>query len=227
MAMVLVGITAEAQLVRSATLTVTREKLPPVELGWKHIIDAQVGIKNMDDDAIGGIHYIAGYRFSQNLLAGVGIGCDFSGGGMAEGSWGTYHNLYSVENPHAALALYLHGRYFFSTDEWAPYVGASAGAYLAKKSDIYKELYGTDDLGELDWFNYLGSEFETSANSSSLYFDVNVGLNHRLSNNYNTELSVYAGLKLWAMPYYSSGNKGVTIGTTNAVNLYIGTSLSF
>lgn len=73
-AMVLVGITAEAQLVRSSALTIIKEELPPVELGWKHIVDGQMGMTSADFDFAFGIHYIAAYRFTQNLLAGVGTG---------------------------------------------------------------------------------------------------------------------------------------------------------
>lgn len=229
MAMVLVGITAEAQLVRSATLTVTREDLPPVELGWKHIINAQVGAWDFAGVG-GGIHYIAGYRFTQNLLAGVGVGYDYSERKFVDDAWGTYENLYSVPfAPHGAVALYLHGRYFFSTDVWAPYVGASAGGYLSKKSEIYKEIYAVDEWGNNNW-QWIDSQFVTKVPASSLFIDLNVGLNHRMSTNYNIEWSIYAGLKLWSMPYYYNDNTrvdNIVAETEGTGCLYIGTSFAF
>lgn len=224
MAMVLVGITAEAQLVRSATLTVTREDLPPVELGWKHIIDAHIGGVDFDDALMGGVNYIAGYRLTQNLLAGIGTGIYFCDDGVV-------HHGYSgvsIDAPKVAIPLYFHGRFFFSTNEWAPYVGVSAGAYLAKKSDIYVNKYGVDEYGTTNWHDYLGREFITTGKSSSLFADLNIGLNHRLLNNLNNEWSVYAGLKLWSEQYYEINNLNeISNHSGTEFCIYLGTSFAF
>lgn len=236
MAMVLVGITAEAQLVRSATLTVTREELPPVELGWKHIIDAQVGLNIYHDELVGGLHYIAGYRLTQNLLAGAGVGINFSDRGFADDWW--YHEDYEIAydgNPKSAFSLYLHGRYFFSTNEWAPYVGVSAGANLAKKSKINKITYAVDENGNKTW-EIIDRRHHKDVSSSSVYIDLNVGLNHRLASNLNNELSIYAGLKFWGKPCYEGGRYEVGLGESNiiankdlanAICIYLGTSFAF
>ena len=212
LAMMLVGITAEAQLVRSATLTVTREELPPVELGWKHIIDGQVGLWDRDFGA--GIHYIAGYRFTEHLLAGVGIGVDYALSGFAY----YYDGNHSYNEPKAAVPLYLHGRYYFSTKEWSPYIGASLGAYLARKTIVKEDIYNfLEDGTQGSWAGY--KEVGTKP-SSSLFADLNIGLNHRL--NATQDLSLYAGVKFWDMPYFEYNNDD-----SGTICLYVGTSFTF
>lgn len=211
-AMVLVGITAEAQLVRSATLTVTREELPPVELGWKHFVDGQIGLWDYDFGL--GIHYIAGYRFSENLLAGAGIGIDHSLSGFAD----YYDSTYNYQSPETAVPLYLHGRYYFSAKAWSPYVGASVGAYLAKKTKQNEAMYEFTEDGSQG--AYIGSQEVGTKPSSSLFADFNVGLNHRL--NATQDLSFYAGVKLWGKPHIEYG-----VDDSGAICLYYGMSFSF
>ena len=217
--MVLVGIAAEAQLVRSSALTVIREELPPVELGWKHIVDGQIGVDIFDAEPIVGVHYIAAYRFTDNYLAGVGVGIE----GVDEG----FVEIIEHEDISVAVPIYLHGRYYFATHRWSPYVGISAGIYFASKQ-AYLNNY---------WEGY---EVEGSNPPfTSAFADLNVGLNHRLGADAKNELSIYAGLKfirqrcvhVWSIPSYDyTYPDGVEIGVEGfepVVGLYFGTSITF
>lgn len=216
-AMMLMGITAEAQLVRSSALTVIKEQLPPVELGWKHIVDGQIGTAGFD--FLGGVHYIAAYRFTDSYLAGVGVGIEFAEEGFIE--------FMDGDDIPVATPIYLHGRYYFATGRWSPYVGASAGIYFASKRS-YLNNY---------WEGY---EVEGSNPPfTSVFADFNVGFNHRLGADAKNELSIYAGLKLISqrcvyvavLPSYDyNGPNGVSInaeGFDPVVGFYFGTSISF
>lgn len=218
-AMVFISLTAEAQLVKSSALTVIKEELPPVELGWKHIVDGQLGL-GWDVDLMAGIHYIAAYRFTENYLAGVGIGVERNGEGMIE--------LHGYDDIYVAMPLYLHGRYYFATDRWSPYMGASAGIYFASKRAYLNN----------NWEGY-----EVTGNDpsfTSLFVDFNFGLNHRLGAEARNELSLCAGLKLMAqrnvrvdvLPRYdNSYPEGVEIRNEGLDNpfmgFYFGTSITF
>lgn len=219
-AMAFITLIAEAQLVRSSALTVIREELPPVELGWKHIVDGQIGTAGFD--FIGGVHYIAAYRFTDSYLAGVGVGIESSEDGFVEMcAYGDY------EDATVAMPLYLHGRYYFATNRWSPYVGVSAGIYFASKQ-AYLNNY---------WEGY---EVEGSSPPfTSAFADLNVGLNHRLSADAKRELSIYAGLKFIRqrnvyvavlLKYDDTYSDGLSLhaeGFDPVVGFYFGTSLTF
>lgn len=224
-AMVFISLTAEAQLVRSSALTVIKEELPPVELGWKHIVDGQLGT-GLEDDWMAGIHYIAAYRFTENYLAGVGIGVESNQDGMIcmldDGDEFYINNEIDV-----AMPLYLHGRYYFATDRWSPYMGASAGIYFASKRAYLNN----------NWEGYEVTGDDPSF--TSLFVDFNFGLNHRLGAEARNELSLYAGLKLMkqryvvvaVLPQYDdSYPKSVGInneGFDPFMGFYFGTSITF
>ncbi|MBR3854023.1 MAG: hypothetical protein IKM41_05695 [Tidjanibacter sp.] len=225
-AALLIGLSAEAQLVRSSALVVTKEEMPPVELGWKHIVDAQLGTSGYG--FCGGLHYIAGYRFSENLLAGVGVGYEHIGNGFPRcfiDSEPNVHFEISDDNE-SAVPLYLHGRYYFSDNEWAPYVGVSAGLYLAKRVEVIKANYIYTDLEwELGYYDWENAEVVKKLSSSSLYFDLNVGLNHRLTA--TRDLAFYGGLKLWGEPCYFGAINSLDKRTESSVGVYVGTSVTF
>lgn len=221
MAMVLVGITAEAQLVRSSALTVIKEQLPPVELGWKHIVDGQVGTDW--EGLLAGVHYIAAYRFTESYLAGVGIGIE----SMEEGFVEMADDFFQMEDVYIAMPLYLHGRYYLATNRWSPYVGISAGFYFASKRAYLNDSWeGYEVEGDNPLF-------------TSAFADLNVGFNHRLGADAKHELSIYAGLKLISrrcvnvsvLPRYDDSiPEGIRLdeeGFDPLVGLYFGTSLSF
>ena len=232
LAMVLVGLSAEAQLVRSSALIVTKQELPPVKLGFKNIVDVQGGIFDLDFG--GGIHYIAGYRFTEKLLAGVGVGYEYAADGFVQDwIWGKYVNnsmetdIYRTGRPKGAVPIYLHGRYYFSTKEWAPYVGLSAGLYLAKgyELEVCTEYRDEEDNTDRDW-----NLFEMKRTGGA-YADVNIGLNHRITA--TTDFAVYFGAKLWGMPSYEgtidaySTYDDIISGTMTTSAFYLGASITF
>lgn len=222
----LIGLSAEAQLVRSSALVVTKEEMPPVELGWKHIVDAQLG--TFGYGFCGGLHYIAGYRFSENLLAGVGVGYEYIGNGFPSCFIDSEPNvLFEISDDNeSAVPLYLHGRYYFSDNEWAPYVGVSAGLYLAKRVEVTKANYIITDLEwELGYYDRENAEVVKKLSSTSLYFDLNVGLNHRLTA--TRDLAFYGGLKLWGEPCYEGYVYTPDKYIQTEVGFYVGTSVTF
>ncbi len=215
-----IGLTAEAQLVRSSALIVTEDDSWPVKLGWTHIVDSQVGYSWWEEGPIFGIHYIAGYRFSPELLVGIGIGYDY----LRDVVWEydveeinpapsmTTPDYWSVtDSPDGGVPLFAHARYYFSTEVWAPYVGASLGMYLS----------GSATLNE-DW-----NTGTRSAPSTTFYADINAGFNHRLSA--AQDLAIYAGIKRRGMCdyYFEYSIDNLRTKYRNDYVFYVGASYSF
>lgn len=91
---------------------------------------------------------------------------------------GDYDDVYT------GFPLFLHGRYYFATDRWSPYVGANVGLYFTSKKAYLNRVwegYEVDDATNL---------------RTSAFVDFNFGFNHRLGDDAQNELSIYAGLKL-------------------------------
>lgn len=230
-AMMLVGIAAEAQLVRSSTLTVVREELPPVQPGYKNIVDLHAGL--FDFDFGGGIHYIGGYRFNEKFLAGVGIGFEYYLAGFYQ-DW--VCDKYSANlktsvyggHKEAAMPLYLHGRYYFSTREWSPYIGLSTGVYIAKDSEIEVCSYNRDMYG--NWYGDPKTAYFRLKNGG-VFADINIGLNHRFSA--TSDIAFYFGAKVWGMPSYegevdcNSTYDDITEGRLITCAFYLGANIAF
>lgn len=230
-AMMLVGIAAEAQLVRSSTLTVVREELPPVQPGYKNIVDLHAGI--VDFDFIGGIHYIGGYRFNEKFLAGVGIGFEHTIEDFCE-DWVYGKDSADLETSvygyptEAAMPLYLHGRYYFSTREWSPYIGLSTGVYIAKDSEIEVCSYNRDEYG--NWYGDPKTAYFRLKNGG-VFADINIGLNHRFSA--TSDIAFYFGAKVWGKPSYDGGvdcnstYDDIIEGRSTTCAFYLGANIAF
>ena len=108
-----------------------KKKIEPVKPGFQHSVTAAF-MMGIDADCYRGeIDYIAGYRFNNNLFAGVGIGLNYDD----EGSWDSYSGktteLYWAEPRNMySIPLYAHARVYMGKKRCQPFFAFSAGANI-------------------------------------------------------------------------------------------------
>ena len=76
--LLLLSYVAEAQMVSTSTLIVTKEKFPTVERGYESMAEVSPTLSIDTDSFYLDLNYIGGYRFNNTLFLGVGTGVNFN-----------------------------------------------------------------------------------------------------------------------------------------------------
>lgn len=132
---------AEAQMVSTSSLIVTKEKFPAVERGYESMIELSPTIEAVSEFLFIDINYIGGYRFNNTLFLGVGTGLNFYMPGK-----GDFQNINKLYVP-----LYAHAKVYVMKGRLSPFVALSVGARLSTKrfyedEDGYEKKYSTTNF---------------------------------------------------------------------------------
>lgn len=137
--LLLLSYVAEAQMVSTSTLIVTKEKFPAVERGYESMAEVSPTLSIDSDSFYLDLNYIGGYRFNNTLFLGVGTGVNFNipiGSSDLE-----YMNKICVP-------LYAHARVYILKGRLSPFVSLSLGARLSTKRSFAPEYekYSTNNF---------------------------------------------------------------------------------
>lgn len=174
---------SSAQIIRASSMIKvkpqkTQKVLESVEKGFQHSIEVDGTAIVMSANAdkswnIGaGVQYIGGYRFSNTMFlgAGVGVECHKFDNASVESSADLYYNM-SYDK--VCIPLYVHFRAYLSSSRCQPYFFLSAGGLIGTNGNI--------ELANGNNYKY---------NTCGVLAIPGFGLNYRISN----QLSVYLGV---------------------------------
>ncbi len=141
------SLAANAQLVSSSSLIVTKNAFPGIQPGWRSNIECNYKV-GIDDYFYVGADYSFGYRFNKSFYLGIQAGMDYAL---------EVEDYYSVIAPDAELypsainfPLCVDIRYFFPINRVFPFVQLNAGARLAPnktaKYNLKEVEYGTSGI---------------------------------------------------------------------------------
>lgn len=134
----LIPLMAEAQLVKSSTMTVTKvqkvnekKKLEPVQPRFQQSVEFS---STMLNECYISTKYIAGYRFNNWIFLGGGTGFTFNLSPNNGSHDHYYSNAYeSISDKAVNIPLFVHLRAYFTRSRVNPYIGLSTGGLLSTK----------------------------------------------------------------------------------------------
>ncbi|MBQ8493752.1 MAG: outer membrane beta-barrel protein [Alistipes sp.] len=126
---------AEAQMVSTSTLIVTKEKFPAVEPGYESMVQVTPTIGSAFQNV--NINYIGGYRFNHVLFLGVGTGLDFN-------TWHDYGETSFKPDKLLYIPLYAKARAYILDKRWSPFVDLTAGGRFSTKEEYDGFKYSTN-----------------------------------------------------------------------------------
>ena len=140
----LIPLMAEAQLIKSSTMTVTKvqkvkekKKLEPVQPRFQQSVEFSF---NLFDKWYLSTKYIAGYRFNNWFFLGGGTGFTFNL--MTDNTHDHYHSSgYSISDKVVNIPLFVHLRTYLTRSRVNPYIGLSAGGLLSTKGHAICDCY--------------------------------------------------------------------------------------
>ena len=169
----LIPLMAEAQLVKSSTMTVTKEKkkLEPVKPRFQQSVEFS---SHMLYQYYISTKYIAGYRFNNWFFLGGGTGFTFN-------TWpkGSHEHYYSedyksISDKVVNIPLFVHLRTYLTRSRVNPYIGLSAGGLLSTKG------HATCDYYESGTCNYIEYEYSNCRGMIEPSFGINIRLKRKL-----------------------------------------------
>lgn len=139
------SLAANAQLVSSSSLIVTKKAFPEIQPGWRSNIECNYKV-GINDYSYIGADYSFGYRFNTSFYLGIQAGIDYA-----------LNTEESVIAPNADLSpnainipLCIDMRYYFPIGRVLPFVQLNAGARLAPnkiaKYDLKDVKYVTSGI---------------------------------------------------------------------------------
>lgn len=167
----LIPLMAEAQLVKSSTMTVTKEKkkLEPVQPRFQQ--SAEFSLNVLDQFYIS-TKYIAGYRFNNWFFLGGGTGFTFN---LSPGYGSHFHYSYDIylSDKVVNIPLFVHLRTYLTRSRVNPYIGLSAGGLLSTKwhATCYYEF---NDIEGVEY------EFSNCRGMIEPSFGINIRLKRKL-----------------------------------------------
>ena len=207
---------SSAQIIRASSMIKvksqkTQKVQESVEKGFQHSIEVDATTMLMSANAdkswnVGaGVQYIGGYRFSNTIFLGAGVGVEYHKFDSVSvvSSADLYYNM-SYDK--VCIPLYLHFRAYLSKTRWQPYFFLSAGG-----------LIGTNGNVEL------ANENNYKYNTCGVLATPGFGLNYRISN----QLSVYLGVaySMRSCPYvvdFSANNATLKHSLCHGASIKLG-----
>lgn len=175
--------TANAQLVSSSSLVITKAKLPPVERGYEQSVDASYTMLMTAGNSMeANVSYIGGYRFNNAIFLGAGTGLSIVNA-VQEGYWKYEGDKLSL--PTVNIPLYAHFKAYFLQSRVSPFAALSAGGRFSTDKEF--ELA----TGEKVKYSTIG-----------LYLNPSIGVNYRITAKNSLYLSI--GLKGMTVPSIES-----------------------
>ena len=174
----LIPLMAEAQLVKSSTMTVTKvqkvkekKKLEPVQPRFQQSVEFSLNVLN---EFYISTKYIAGYRFNNWFFLGGGTG--FSSN-LFNNSYRHSHSLYyepPIGDKLVSIPLFVHLRTYLTRSRVNPYIGLSAGGLLSTK--VHVTCYYDYDYNEIEGVEY---EFSNCRGMIEPSFGINIRLKRK------------------------------------------------
>lgn len=130
---------ADAQLISSSSIVVTREKLPDVKRGYQQSVD--LSYNSQIDKKFGSsidINYIGGFRFNNTFFLGLGTGLnlDVTDKSIPDIPYEDMHLPVNLVN----IPVYAHFRAYFLKTRWTPFFALSVGGRFSASRDLDLEL---------------------------------------------------------------------------------------
>ena len=181
----LIPFMAEAQLVKSSTMTVTKvqkvkekKKLEPVQSRFQQSAEFSF---NVFDQVYVSTKYIAGYLFNNWFFLGGGTGLSFN---LSCGGFSHAHYNGSIDpigNKLVNIPLFVHLRTYLTRSRVKPYIGLSAGGLLSTKghATCYDIDLDPDGFGYIDIDNGREYEFSNCRGMIEPSFGINIRLKRK------------------------------------------------
>lgn len=178
----LIPLMAEAQLVKSSTMTVTKvqkvkekKKLEPVQPRFQQSVEFSFNMSIGEAPYIS-TKYIAGYRFNNWFFLGGGTGFTFNTWPNSSHDHYNYSNGYEISDKVVNIPLFVHLRTYLTRSRVNPYIGLSAGGLLTTKGQT---TCGYIESGIIYDAYYVEYEFSNCRGMIEPSFGINIRLKRK------------------------------------------------